>query len=158
MGKMISFQKCKSYIKMDYNSKIRIIEGAIAQINANIGHSGNLKQRGEDLKHFTLIALNKIGSTEIIVSAIKEIDFPPEDLPFGGLYNTRDIREENKRNAYRQGVKAIVGILEQERERLVKAQQDKEQKTNKRVNKWTLIFSAIAALGTIATLLFTIFD
>lgn len=154
MGKMISFQKCKSYIKMDYNSKIRIIEGAIAQINANIGHSGNLKQRGEALKHFALIALNKIGSSEIIVSAIKEIDFPPKDLPFGGLYNTRDIREENKRNAYRQGVKAIVGILEQERERLVKAQQEVNETRNLKIQVWTLVFSAIAAVGAIISIFF----
>lgn len=139
---------------MDYNSKIRIIEGAIAQINANIGHSGNLKQRGEDLKHIALIALNKIGSTEIIVSAIKEIVFPPEDLPFGGLYNTRDIREENKRNAYRQGVKAIVGILEQERERLVKAQQEVNEKRILKIQLWTLVFSAIAAVGAIISIFF----
>ena len=139
---------------MDYNSKIRIIEGAIAQINANIGHSGNLKQRGETLKHFALIALNKIGSSEIIVSAIKEIDFPPEDLPLGGLYNTRDIREENKRNAYRQGVKAIVGILEQERERLVKAQQEVNETRNLKIQVWTLVFSAIAALGAIISIFF----
>ena len=154
MGKMISFQKCKSYIKMDYNSKIRIIEGAIAQINANIGYSGNLKQRGEALKHFALIALIKIGSSEIIVSAIKEIDFPPEDLPFAGLYNTRDIREENKRNAYRQGVKAIVGILEQERERLVKAQQEVNETRNLKSQLWTLVFSAIAAVGAIISIFF----
>lgn len=139
---------------MDYNSKIRIIEGAIAQINANIGHSGNLKQRGEDLKHFTLTALNKIGSTEIIVSAIKEIDFPPEDLPFGGLYNTKDIREENKKVAYRQSVKALVGILEQERERLVKAQQEVNEKRILKIQLWTLVFSAIAAIGAIISIFF----
>ena len=158
MGKMISFQKCKSYIKMDYNSKIRIIEGAIAQINANIGHSGNLRQRGEALKHFALIALDKIGSSEIILSAIKEIDFPLEDLPFAGLYNTQDIREENKRVAYRQSVKALIGILEQERERLVKEQQEEAQRKSAKIQLLALISSVVAAACAVATLLLMIFD
>lgn len=138
----------------NYKDHIKIVDGTIAQINANIGHSSNLKQRGDALKQFALIALNKIGSSEIIISSIKEIDFPPEDLPFGGLYNTRDIREENKRNAYRQGVKAIVGILEQERERLVKAQQEVNETRNLKIQVWTLVFSAIAALGAIISIFF----
>jgi hypothetical protein len=57
-----------------YKDHIKIVDGTIAQINANIGHSGNLKQRGDALKQYALIALNKIGSSEIIISSIKEID------------------------------------------------------------------------------------
>lgn len=140
----------------NYKDHIKIVDGTIAQINANIGHSGNLKQRGDALKQFALIALNKIGSSEIIVSAIKEIDFPPEDLPLGGLYNTRDIKEENKRNAYRQGVKAIVGILEQERERLVKEQQEEAQLENVRLQKESIKWAKIAAFAGIASIIVTI--
>ncbi len=138
----------------NYNDYIKIINGTIAQINANIGYSGNFKQRGDAIKQFALIALEKIGSSEIIRSSIKEVDFPPEDLPFGGLYNTQDIREENKRNAYRQSVKAIVGILEQERERLVKAQQEVNEKRILKIQLWTLVFSAIAAIGAIISIFF----
>ena len=138
----------------NYKDHIKIVDGTIAQINANIGHSGNLKQRGDALKQFALIALNKIGSSEIIISSIKEIDFPPEDLPFGGLYNTQDIREENKKVAYRQSVKALVGILEQERERLVKEQQEVNETRNLKIQVWTLVFSAIAALGAIISIFF----
>ena len=65
-----------------------------------------------------------------------------------------DIREENKRNAYRQGVKAIVGILEQERERLVKAQQEVNETRNLKIQVWTLVFSAIAAVGAIISIFF----
>lgn len=138
----------------NYKDHIKIVDGTIAQINANIGHSGNLKQRGDALKQYALIALNKIGSSEIIISSIKEIDFPPEDLPFGGLYNTQDIREENKKVAYRQSVKALVGILEQERERLVKAQQEVNETRNLKIQVWTLVFSAIAAVGAIISIFF----
>ena len=105
------------------------------------------------------IVMKEINSPDIIVNAIQAIEFPSEyEDMFGGNYNTVEIREESRRTRYKQGVEAIIVILQQERTRLVKIQQDKEQKTNKRMNKWTLIFSAIAALGTIATLLFTIFD
>lgn len=140
----------------NYKDHIKIVDGTIAQINANIGHSGNLKQRGEALKYFALIALNKIGSSEIIVSAIKEIDFPPEDLPLGGLYNTQDIREENKKVAYRQSLKALVGILEQERERLVKEQQEKAQLENLRLQKESIKWAKIAAFAGIASIIVTI--
>lgn len=141
-----------------YNEYIKIINGTIAQINANIGHSGNLKQRGDALKQFALIALNKIGSSEIILSSIKDVDFPPEDLPFGGLYNTQDIREENKRVAYRQSVKALIGILEQERERLVKEQQEEAQRKSAKIQLLALISSVVAAACAVATLLLMIFD
>lgn len=140
----------------NYKEHIKIVDGTIAQINANIGYSGNLKQRGDALKQFALIALNKIGSSEIIISSIKEIDFPPEDLPFGGLYNTQDIREENKKVAYRQSVKALVGILEQERERLVKEQQEKAQLENVRLQKESIKWAKIAAFAGIASIIVTI--
>ena len=140
----------------NYKDHIKIVDGTIAQINANIGHSGNLKQRGDALKQFALIALNKIGSSETILSSIKDVDFPPEDLPFGGLYNTQDIREENKRVAYRQSVKALTGILEQERERLVKEQQEEAQLENVRLQKESIKWAKIAAFAGIASIIVTI--
>lgn len=142
----------------NYKDHIKIVDGTIAQINANIGHRGNLKQRGDALKQFALIALNKIGSSEIILSSIKDVDFPPEDLPFGGLYNTQDIREENKKVAYRQSVKALIGILEQERERLVKEQQEEAQRKSAKIQLLALISSVVAAACAVATLLLMIFD
>ena len=102
--------------------------------------------------------MNKIGSSEIILSSIKDVDFPPEDLPFGGLYNTQDIREENKKVAYRQSVKALIGILEQERERLVKEQQEEAQRKSAKIQLWALMSSVVAAACAVATLLLMIFD
>ena len=147
----------------DYDKHIQTIDGAIAQAKAqlsfNAGDGKSLHNRGESIKHMAKIVMKEINSPDIIVNAIQAIEFPSEyEDMFGGNYNTVEIREESRRTRYKQGVEAIIVILQQERTRLVKIQQDKEQKTNKRMNKWTLIFSAIAALGTIATLLFTIFD
>ena len=147
----------------DYDKHIQTLDGAIAQAKAqlsfNAGDGKSLHNRGDSIKHMAKIVMKEINSPDIIVNAIQAIEFPSEyEDMFGGNYNTVEIREESRRTRYKQGVEAIIVILQQERTRLVKIQQDKEQKTNKRMNKWTLIFSAIAALGTIATLLFTIFD
>ena len=147
----------------DYDKHIQTLDGAIAQAKAqlsfNAGDGKSLHNRGESIKHMAKIVMKEINSPDIIVNAIQAIEFPSEyEDMFGGNYNSVEIREESRRTRYKQGVEAIIVILQQERTRLVKIQQDKEQKTNKRMNKWTLIFSAIAALGTIATLLFTIFD
>ena len=147
----------------DYDKYIQTLDGALAQAKAqlsfNAGDGKSLHNRGESIKHMAKIVMKEINSPDIIVNAIQAIEFPSEyEDMFGGNYNTVEIREESRRTRYKQGVEAIIVILQQERTRLVKIQQDKEQKTNKRMNKWTLIFSAIAALGTIATLLFTIFD
>ena len=147
----------------DYNKHIRTLDGAIAQAKAqlsfNAGDGKSLHNRGESIKHMAKIVMKEICSPNIIVNAIQAIEFPSEyEDMFGGNYNTMEIREESRRTRYKQGVEAIITILQQEQERLVKQQQEEQQKSNTRMNKWTLIFSAIAALGTIATLLFTIFD
>ncbi|MBR5853202.1 MAG: hypothetical protein IKY74_03270 [Alistipes sp.] len=139
---------------MDYNSKIRIIEGAIVQINANIGCNCDFEHQGNYLKQLAKEALKEIGVNNIILSSIQTIGFPSEDLPIGGLYNTRDIREENKRVAYRQSVKALVGILVQERERLVKEQQEVNETRDLKIQVWTLVFSAVAAVGAIISIFF----
>ncbi|MBE6206254.1 MAG: hypothetical protein E7133_04195 [Rikenellaceae bacterium] len=147
----------------DYDKHIRTLDGAIAQAKAqlsfNAGDGKSLHNRGESIKHMAKIVMKEICSPNIIVNAIQAIEFPSEyEDMFGGNYNTMEIREESRRTRYKQGVEAIITILQQEQERLDKQQQEEQQKSNKRMNKWTLIFSAIAALGTIATLLFTIFD
>lgn len=139
---------------MDYNRHIKILDATIAQINANIGCNCNYKQNGNNLKQIAKEALKKIGSKKIIVSAINEIDFPIEDSLIGGLYNTREIREESKRTAYRECVKALISIIEQERERLVKAQQEVNEKRILKIQLWTLVFSAIAAIGAIISIFF----
>lgn len=141
---------------MDYNRYIKILDETIAQINANIGCNCDFEHQGNYLKQLAKEALKEIGVNNIILSSIQTIGFPSEDLPIGGLYNTRDIREENKRVAYRQSVKAIVGILEQERERLVKEQQEEAQLENVRLQKESIKWAKIAAFAGIASIIVTI--
>jgi len=104
------------------------------------------------------IVMKEISSPNIIVNAIQAIEFPSEyEDMFGGNYNTMEIREEGRRTRYKQGVEAIITILQQERERLVKEQADEEQTRSKQMAKWTLIFSAIAAICAIISVVLAIF-
>ncbi len=139
---------------MTTQERISIIDEAIVEVNAYLSHYNS---DGSRAKNIAIDALKKANAGTFI-NAIHSVSFSYDNQLMGGLYNTMDVREESKRVAYRQCINAIVAILQQARVYLVEKLQEEQQKTNKRMNKWTLIFSAIAALGTIATLLFTIFD
>lgn len=139
---------------MTTHERISIIDKAIVEVNAYMSHYNS---DGSRAKNTAIDALKK-AKAGTFINAIHSVSFPYDNQLMGGLYNTMDVREESKRVAYRQCINAIVAILQQARVYLVEKLQEEQQKSNKRMNKWTLIFSAIAALGTIATLLFTIFD
>lgn len=139
---------------MTMHERISIIDKAIVEVNAYMSHYNS---DGSRAKNTAIDALKK-AKAGTFINAIHSVSFPYDNQLMGGLYNTMDVREESKRVAYRQCINAIVAILQQARVDLVEKLQEEQQKSNKRMNKWTLIFSAIAALGTIATLLFTIFD
>ncbi|MBE6202657.1 MAG: hypothetical protein E7135_03270 [Rikenellaceae bacterium] len=146
----------------DYDKHIRTLDGAIAQAKAQLSFSAgdgkSLHNRGESIKHMAKIVMKEISSPNIIVNAIQAIEFPSEyEDMFGGNYNTMEIREEGRRTRYKQGVEAIITILQQERERLVKEQADEEQTRSKQMAKWTLIFSAIAAICAIISVVLAIF-
>lgn len=139
---------------MTTQERISIIDKAIVEVNAYLSHYNS---DGSRAKNTAIDALKKANAGTFI-NAIHSVSFPYDNQLMGSLYNTMDVREESKRVAYRQCINAIVAILQQARVYLVEKLQEEQQKSNKQMNKWTLIFSAIAALGTIATLLFTIFD
>ena len=146
----------------DYDKYIRTLDGAIAQAKAqlsfNAGDGKSLHNRGESIKHMAKIVMKEIGSHNIIANAIQAIEFPSEyEDMFGVNYNTVEIREESRRTRYKQGVEAIIVILQQEKTRLVKEQQEEAKKKSDRMQLWSLIFAAIAAVGTIITLILTIF-
>lgn len=60
-------------------------------------------------------------------------------------------------STFQQGVKSLIDILHQERIRLLKEQADEEQTRSKQMAKWTLIFSAIAAICAIISVVLAIF-
>ena len=148
---------------MTYEKKINILDRGIIRMNTYLSYGAayndHLDSIGKDARKEAYDMLTKIEATQASLYAVQNISFNAccRDI-YGGNYNTREIREANKCNAFKQSITSLISILKQERERLIKEQADEEQKINKWMTKWSLIFSAIAAIGTIITLLFTIFD
>ena len=148
---------------MTYEKKINILDRGIIRMNTYLSYGAayndHLDSIGKDARKEAYDMLTKIEATQASLYAVQNISFNAccRDI-YGGNYNTREIREANICNAFKQSITSLISILKQERERLIKEQADEEQKINKWMTKWSLIFSAIAAIGTIITLLFTIFD
>ena len=148
---------------MTYEERIHILDNGNNRMNTYLSYGAayndHLDSIGKDARKEAYDMLTKIEATQASLYAVQNISFNAccRDI-YGGNYNTREIREANKCNAFKQSITSLISILKQERERLIKEQADEEQKINKWMTKWSLIFSAIAAIGTIITLLFTIFD
>ena len=149
---------------MTNSEKINKLDELISRMNTCLSFGSsfndNLASYGENVKKSVCDVLRDIDVSNISINSILNVSFDScrRDIFGNSDYNTIETRETNKCNAYKQSVNSIINILKQERERLIKEQADEEQKINKWMTKWSLIFSAIAAIGTIKTLLFTIFD
>lgn len=147
---------------MDYTKQINILDDAITQVSAYLSYTSSqsdMSKTGEEAKRTVIAILNKISASQSTINAIQRVSFgaSQQDFFFGRNYNTADVRDESRCNAYRQSINAIINILKQERERLVKEQADKEQTRSKQMAKWTLIFSAIAAICAIISVVLAIF-
>ena len=148
---------------MTYEERIQILDNGIIRMNTYLSYGAayndHLDSTGNEAKREAYDVLTKIEATRASLYAVKNISFDScRRSMFGHMAGEYEMLCANKCNAYKQSINSIIGILEQERTRLIKEQADAVQKINKQMTKWSLIFSAIAAIGTIATLLFTIFD
>ena len=148
---------------MDYAKQIHRLDDAITQVSVYLSYTSSysdMSKIGEEAKRTVIAILNKISASQSAINAIQSVSFgsSQQDFFFGRNYNTADVRDESRCNAYRQSINAIINILKQERERLVKEQADEEQKRSKQMVKWTLIFSAIAAICAIISVALAIFN
>ena len=148
---------------MDYAKQIHILDNVIATLNSELSihytDGRRARSRGDALKKMAILALTDLGSSNVVKDAIDNVSFCSLHCSdFSGSIGSFNDKINGIETTFQQGVRSLINILQQERECLQEAQLDREQKSIKNMNKWTLIFSAIAALGTIATLLFTIFN
>lgn len=148
---------------MTYKEKITILDNTIATLNSELSihytDGRRARSRGDALKKMAMLALTDLESSNVVKDAIDNVSFYSLHCSdFSVSIGSFNDKINGIETTFQQGVRSLIDILLQERERLQKTQQDREQKSIKNMNKWTLIFSAIAALGTIATLLFTIFN
>lgn len=148
---------------MDYAKQIHRLDDAITQVSVYLSYTSSysdMSKTGEEAKITVIAILNKISASQSAINAIQSVSFgsSQQDFFLERNYNTADVRNESRCNAYRQSINAIINILKQERERLVKEQADEEQKRSKQMVKWTLIFSAIAAICAIISVALAIFN
>lgn len=139
---------------MDYAKQIHRLDDAITQVSAYLSYTSSLSdmsKTGEEAKRTVIAILNKISASQSTINAIQRVSFESSRQGFflGGNYNTADIRDESRCNAYRQSINAIINILKQERERLVKEQQDEIQQKS-------LLWAKIAAFGSIFSIIVSI--
>jgi hypothetical protein len=148
---------------MTYEERIQILDNGIIRMSTYLSYGAayndHLDSTGNEAKREAYDVLTKIEATRASLYAVKNISFDScRRNMWGCNHNTVEVMQANKCNAYIQCINSIINILNQERTRLIKEQANEEQKSNKLLTKWTLAFSIIAALGTIASLLFTIFS
>ena len=148
---------------MTYEEKIQILDNAIIQMNTYLSYGAayndHLDRTGNEARREAYDVLKKIEATQYSIYSIKNISFDScRRNMWGHHVGEYEIQCANKCNAYKQSVSSVINILEQERTRLIQEQNNEEQKSNKQLAKWTLVFSIIAALGTIASVLLAIFN
>ena len=161
---------------MTYEKKINILDRGIIRMNTYLSYGAayndHLDSIGKDARKEAYDMLTKIEATQASLYAVQNISFNAccRDI-YGGNYNTREIREANKCNAFKQSITSLISILKQERERLIKEHADEEQKkiydaqmaSNKmqkesilwaKIAAWAGIGSAIIGLASIAVSIF----
>lgn len=148
---------------MNYAEKIKMLDIAIANILhiENDVYENRFKTEhigGNQVKEIAIEALRTIGCNEYIINSIKRISFESRyDSIMTQSHIGQDKCHEKRDDIFNYNKNSIVAILNRERENLIQQRQEKEQKTNRKIQVWALAFSAIAALGTIVTLLVSFF-
>lgn len=147
---------------MTIADKLIILDAVIAQMNTYLSYASSysdlLFDYGQSAKKHAVETLKKIDAPQYSINSIQNVSFDDcRRNMFGHNAGEYETLCANKCNAYKQSVNAVINILDQERTRLLKELQDEAQKANKRIAKWSLMFSAIAAGGTVIGLILTIF-
>lgn len=146
------------------DKNIAYIKSQINSVSYNNGEQ--IEERGRHLKILAINALQMINCRKHTLQAIENISFHSyfSNHLLYQIYTAHDI-EEDLQKCFRNGINAIIEILQQEREHFIRIKegQDKQkesaiQKRNNRIQTWTLITSIIAIILSAISLGFTIFS
>ena len=148
---------------MTHNEAVQILDKAIAEINAmrNIGiyNDSDIRVKGNSIKDIAYHAMSNTGAGVTMLNSLSSVSFESQytgDLAFQAF----DWREINRgmETTYRNGLTAVVNLLEKERETHLQAIQTQEQNKSlaeqKRSNKiqiWTLIFAILTFIVSVLT-------
>ena len=153
---------------MTYEERINILDRGIIRMNTYLSYGAayndHLDSTGNEARQEAYDVLKKIEATQYSIYSIKNISFDAcRRNMFGCDYHSIVAIETNKCNAYKQSLNAIINILNQERERLIKEQADEEQKkiydaqvASNKLQKESIMWGKIAAFASIASIIVTI--
>ena len=132
----------------------KAITSLTSQFNAYDGSNG--KSMKKDIQSL----LQSIGCSENVIYAIENVSFGRRN----DLSLAIGMQEGGSEHGYREGIRMFIDILGQERARLLQALLDEDRDRNFRMQirnykmqLWTLVFSVVAAVVAVASLLVGIF-
>ena len=153
---------------MTYEEKIQILDNGIILMNTYLSYGSSyndhLDSTGNEAKREAYDVLTKIEATRASLYAVKNISFDScRRSMFGHMAGEYEMLCANKCNAYKQSVNSIISILNQERSRLVKEQQDEDQKksynaqiASNKLQRESIMWGKIAAFASVASIIVTI--
>ena len=154
---------------MTIADKIDILDNAIVRMNTYLSFGSSYSDRlfdyGRDVKSDAVETLKKIGAPQHSINSIQHVSFEScrKDVFGGYMAGEYEMKCANKCNAYKQSVNSVINILNQERSRLVKEQQDEEQKksydaqiASNKLQQESIMWGKIAAFASVASIIVTI--
>lgn len=154
---------------MTYEEKIQILDNGIILMNTYLSYGSSYNDRlfdyGVGVKREVIDILKKINAPQYSISSIQNVSFDScrRDMLGGHMAGEYEMLCANKCNAYKQSVNSIISILNQERSRLVKEQQDEEQKksydaqiASNKLQQESIMWGKIAAFASVASIIVTI--
>ena len=153
---------------MSYEERIHILDNGIIRMNTYLSNGSSYNDRlygyGGDVKKYAIDILKEIGAPQYSINSVQYVSFDAcRRNMFGHMAGEFEMLCANKCNAYKQSVNSVISILNQERSRLVKEQQDEEQKksydaqiASNKLQQESIMWGKIAAFASIASIIVTI--
>ena len=153
---------------MTYEERIHILDNGIIRMNTYLSNGSSYNDRlygyGGDVKKYAIDILKEIGAPQYSINSVQYVSFDAcRRNMFGHMAGEFEMLCANKCNAYKQSVNSVISILNQERSRLVKEQQDEEQKksydaqiASNKLQQESIMWGKIAAFASIASIIVTI--
>ena len=154
---------------MTYEERIQILDNGINRMYTYLSYGSSYNDRlfdyGGDVKKYAIDILKEIGAPQHSINSIQHVSFEScrKDVFGGYMVGEYEMKCANKCNAYKQSVNSVISILNQERSRLVKEQQDEDQKksydaqiASNKLQRESIMWGKIAAFASVASIIVTI--
>ena len=154
---------------MTIADKIDILDNAIVRMNTYLSfgssYSDHLYDCGKSVMKDAVDTLEEIDAPHHSIYSIQTVSFEScrKNVLGGHMAGEYETMCANKCNAYKQSVNSVISILNQERSRLVKEQQDEDQKksydaqiASNKLQQESIMWGKIAAFASIASIIVTI--